>query len=220
MISAAFKAFGDVTSRDFRSVLWTAVGLSLLLFVLVFAGVQAAFWFLTFLPWPWLETLAAIGTGLGMLVAFFFLMAPVTSIFAGLFLDRIADKVEERHYPQDVRGKPLTAMVAMITALRFAFVVLLANILALPLVFTGFGIFVLLAVNAYLISREYFEMAAMRFMSPADAKTLRTDNAMQIFASGLIPAVMALVPVVNLVVPLFATSYFVHIFKLVQRSSV
>jgi CysZ protein len=35
----------------------------------------------------------------------------------------------------------------------------------------------------------------------------------------LLPAVMALVPIINLLVPIFATSYFVHIFKRVQKSS-
>ena len=76
MIKAAFRALGDVTSPEFRSILWKAIGLALLLFVLILAGVEALFWFLTFVPWPWLETILALGAGLGLLVAFFFLMAP------------------------------------------------------------------------------------------------------------------------------------------------
>jgi CysZ protein len=75
-------------------------------------------------------------------------------------------------------------------------------------------------INAYLLSREYFEMAAMRFMEPQDAKDLRKTNGAAIFIAGLLPAVMSLVPFLNLTVPLFSTSYFVHLFKQVQRSSV
>ncbi len=213
MIKAAFKAFSDVLSPDFRSILWRAIGLTLGLFIAVIIGVEALFWFFTFVRWPWVETLLAVGTGLGLLVLMFFLMAPVTSIFAGLYLDAVAEKVEARHYPKDPPGAPLTAARAMMTSLRFAGVVLVANIFALPLVFTGIGIFVLYAINAYLISREYFEMAAMRFLSPPDARELRKDNAVDVFMSGLIPAAIALVPIVNLIVPLFATSYFVHVFK-------
>jgi CysZ protein len=93
------------------------------------------------------------------------------------------------------------------------------NILALPLVFTGFGAIVLVVINAYLLSREYFEMAAMRFMEPADAKQFRKDNAVAVFTAGFLPAVMALIPIVNLAVPIFSTSYFVHLFKQVRRSS-
>jgi CysZ protein len=88
MIKAAYRALGDITSPDFRSILWKAIGLSLVMFIGLFLAVQAAFWFLTLFPYPWLETLAAIGAGLGLLVAFFFLMSPVTAMFAGLYLEK------------------------------------------------------------------------------------------------------------------------------------
>jgi CysZ protein len=220
MIKAAYKAMGDVTSSEFRAVLWKSIGLSLLLFVGLFLAVQAAFWFLTLFPWPWVETLAAIGAGLGLLVAFFFLMVPVTALFAGLYLDDVALQVEGKHYVKDPVGKPQPALKSIGLAVQFGLLVLLVNLLALPLVFTGFGVIVLVIINAYLLSREYFEMAAMRFMSPREAKDLRKDNAVTVFTAGFIPALMVLVPIVNLTVPIFATSYFVHLFKQVQRSSV
>lgn len=220
MVSAAFKALGDLFSAEFRGVLGKAVGLTLALFLAIAAGVWALFWFMTLLPWPWLETIAAIGAGLGLVVAFFFLMAPVTSLFAGLYLDQIASKVEAKHYATDMAGKPLTGLQSVFIPLQFFVVVLMANLLALPLVFTGFGVLVLFVVNAYLISREYFEMVAMRHMEPGDAKALRKAKAAQVFVSGFIPAVLAIIPFVNLVVPLFATSYFTHIFKQAQVSSV
>jgi CysZ protein len=219
MLKAAFRALEDVTSPEFRSVLWKSVGFALLLFVAIFLVVQAIFWFLTLFPWPWVETIAAIGAGLGLFVLFFFLMVPVTAMFAGLYLDDVAAKVEAKHYPSDSPGKPLPTFKSILLAVQFGLFVLLVNILALPLVFTGFGAIVLVVINAYLLSREYFEMAAMRFMSPGDAKALRKDNAVQVFAAGFLPAVMVLVPIVNLTVPIFSTSYFVHLFKQVQKSS-
>jgi CysZ protein len=77
----------------------------------------------------------------------------------------------------------------------------------------------MLMANAFLLGREYFEMAAMRHMPPAEARKLRKENSPQIFIAGLLPALLALVPIVNLAVPLFATSYFVHLFKQVRASS-
>jgi CysZ protein len=219
MVSAALKALGDLLSPEFRAIFWTAIGLTLGLFVAVGVGVMALFWFMTLLPWPWLETVVAIGTGLGLVVLFFFLMAPVTSMFAGLFLDRIAAKVEAKHYPRDEPGRPLSGVQTILIPLQFFVIVLLANILALPLVFTGFGVLILFVINAYLISREYFEMVAMRHMEPADAKALRKAQAAEIFVSGFVPAVLAIIPFINLVVPLFSTSYFTHIFKQVRVSS-
>lgn len=219
MIKAAYRALGDITSPEFRSILWKAIGLSLLMFIGLFVAVQAGFWFLTLFPYPWVETLAAIGAGLVMLVAFFFLMSPVTAMFAGLYLDDVAEKVEKRHYATEPGGKALTIFKALRISVQFGLLVLLINILALPLVFTGFGAIVLVMINAYLLSREYFEMAAMRFMEPQDAKDFRKENAAAVFIAGFIPAVMTLVPIVNLTVPLFSTSYFVHLFKQTKRSS-
>ena len=219
MIKAAFKALGDVTSPEFRSVLWKSIGLSLLLFIGLLLAVEAAFWFLTFFPWPWVETVVAIGAGLGLIAAFFFLMVPVTALFAGLYLDDVAAKVETKHYASDPVGKPQPVLKSIWLAIQFGLLVLVVNLLALPLVFTGFGAIVLVIINAYLLSREYFEMAAMRFMEPSEAKDLRKDNAVTVFTAGFIPALLVLIPVANLMVPIFATSYFVHLFKQVQRSS-
>ncbi len=218
MIKAAYKALGDITAPDFRSILFKAIGLALVLFVALFAGVQSVFWFLTFFPYPWLETLAAIGAGLGLLVAFFFLMAPVTAIFAGLYIDEVADKVEAKHYALHPKGTALPMVKSLLVSVQFGLLVLLINILALPLVFTGVGAIILIIINAYLLSREYFEMAAMRHMSVGDAKGFRQENAASVFAAGLLPAFMAVVPIVNLTVPIFATAYFVHLFKALKSS--
>jgi CysZ protein len=219
MISAALRAFGDLLSPDFRSVLLKAVGLTIGLFIAVLVAAEVLISTLTLLPWPWADTLLAIGTGLALFVAFFFLMAPVTAVFAGFFLDNIAERVELAHYARDIPGKPLGTWQAATTALQFGLVVLLANLAMLPAVFLGFGGAMLVIANAYLISREYFEMIAMRHVPMAEARALRQDNTGKIFAAGFLPALLAVVPLVNLAVPLFATAYFVHIFKKVAASS-
>ena len=219
MISSAFKALGDLLSRDFRSVLFKAIGMTLALFIAILVGVEVLLSTLTLIPWAWAQTLAAIGAGLGLLVAFFFMMSPVMAIFAGLYLDSIAAKVEERHYPSHPAGTPLSTFRAISTSLQFALVILLVNLAVLPLVFTGIGVVALVVANAYLLSREYFEMVAMRHMDVEEARAFRRENTPQVFAAGLVPALLSIIPVVNLVVPLFATSFFVHIFKRVRASS-
>ena len=65
------------------------------MFIAILIGVEVLLSYLMVIPWPWAETLAAIGAGLVLLVAFFFMMAPVTAIFAGLYLDDIAGRVED-----------------------------------------------------------------------------------------------------------------------------
>ena len=219
MISAAFKALGDLLSREFHSILFKAIGLTLALFIAVLVGVEVLLAYLVAMPSSWAETLTAFGTGLVLLVAFFFMMAPVTAIFAGLYLDDIAGRVEAKHYARDQKGVPLSTFRAMQTSVQFALVTLVVNIAVLPLVFTGIGVVALIITNAYLLSREYFEMVAMRHMPVDEARLFRKENTPRVFAAGLLPALLSIIPVVNLAVPLFATSYFVHIFKQVRASS-
>lgn len=220
MVTAAFRAFSDLFSPEFSSVLLKAIGLTLGLFVVLLIGVEFLITWATHFSWPWAEWVLAIGTGLLLVVAFFFLMSPVTAAFAGLFLDQIAATIEARHYPRDPPGVALPGGKATLLSVQFFVLVLLVNLAVLPTVFLGFGAIALVAANAYLLSREYFEMAAMRHMPAEEAHELRRINAPRILLAGLLPAVLSLVPVVNLVVPLFATAYFVHLFKQVRASSV
>lgn len=219
MISAAVRALEDVMSKKFRGVLWKSIGLTVLLFIGILVALEVTLSMLTAIPWPWLETVLQVATGLGVFAAMFFLIAPVTAVFAGLFLDEIAEVVEERDYPGDPSGKPLTTMTAMFIALQFGLLVLLVNLLLLPTLFFGIGAFFMVVANAYFLGREYFSMIAMRHLPIRQANELRKANMGRIFAAGLIPAGLVLIPVVNILVPLFSTSYFVHIFKKIQSEN-
>lgn len=216
---AAFRALGDLFSPEFRAVLLKALGLTLALFIAVLIVVEVLLTTLTHFSWPWADWVLGVGTGITLLIAFLFLMSPVTAAFAGLFLDQVAEKVEARHYPLELRGTPLPAGRALLTAIKFFLVVLVVNLAVLPVVLFGIGAVALVAANAYLLSREYFEMVAMRHMPEEEARLLRRDNGPSVFFAGLLPALMSLIPVVNLAVPLFATAYFTHLFKSVRGSS-
>ncbi|MEI8177301.1 EI24 domain-containing protein [Aestuariivirga sp.] len=219
MLKSAFRALGDLFSPEFRSVLFKALGLTIALFIAVLIIAEMLIASFTHFSWPWADRLVEVGTGLALLVAFFFLMSPVTAAFAGLFLDQIAERVEERHYPLDPRGTALPASRAILISIQFFIVVLVVNLAVLPMVFFGVGAFVLVAANAYLIGREYFEMVAMRHMPLEEARMLRKENSPTVFIAALLPAFMTIVPFLNLAVPLFSTAYFTHLFKSVQASS-
>lgn len=215
MLSAAIKALKQVLSPPFRAVLWKSLGLTLVLFVALWAAVLFGLSWLTLTPWPWLDTIIDIIAGIGTLVLLVVLIGPVTAMFAGLFLDDIAGRVERVHYPGDPPGKELAMGPALLTAVQFAVVILLVNLLVLPTFLIGVGVLAMVVANAYLLGREFFEMVAMRHMPMRRAKELRKDNAGRVFAAGFIPAALALLPLANLLLPLFATAYMVHIFKLV-----
>ena len=60
-------------------------------------------------------------------------------------------------------------------------------LVALPfLLFAGFGFIIFFVATAWLLGREYFELAAMRFRPVAEAKAMRKHHAMTVFVAGLL----------------------------------
>ena len=92
-------------------------------------------------------------------------------------------------------------------------------LVALPFVFlAGAGFLIFFLAAAWLLGREYFELAAMRFRSPEEAKAMRRDNAATIFTAGLIIAAFVSIPIVNLATPIFGMAFMVHMHKRLSGS--
>ncbi|HZJ11681.1 MAG TPA: EI24 domain-containing protein, partial [Methyloceanibacter sp.] len=105
-------------------------------------------------------------------------------------------------------------------ALKFFIVVLLVNIVALFLLLVpGVNLIAFYLGNGYLLGREYFELAAMRHLAPAEAKKLRKANRLTVLLCGLVIAGLASVPILNFVTPLFATAFMVRIYKGLARGA-
>lgn len=214
IISATLKALDDLTSPAMRRVLLKSLGLTVLLFAALMTAAQLALAHFADLPWDWAETALAWLAGLGLLAAMVFLMGPVTALFAGLFLDDIAEAVERAHYPADPPGRPLPFWPGLWLGLQSALLMLAVLLLTLPLWFVAVGAFVKVLVDGWLLSREFFILAAARHMPVAKARALRKRLAGKVFLAGLPLAGLAHVPLANLFAPLLGTAYFVHVHKL------
>lgn len=162
----------------------------------------------------WAATAAIWFTGFGMVVGAGYLIAPVSAIFAGLFLDNVAKEVEEVHYPEDEPGTELPLSVSLWLALKFTLLVVIANLIALMLVLLpGINFLVFFFLNGYLLGREYFQFAAMRFHSEKQAKAMRQANEGNVFFGGMVIAGFMSIPLLNLATPLFAAALMVHVYK-------
>jgi CysZ protein len=211
MIRDAVGAFIQTFSPPLRKILLKSIGLAILLLIALGAALQWLLQFLLPLASPY-DTIAAVLLGLLTLIVAFFAMAPVTSLMAAIFLDEVAGEVERTKYPADAPGEPLSIPRSMWLSAKFFGVVLLVNLAAILLWFVipVFNIAVFFVANAYLLSREFFELAAMRFRSPEEARRLRQQNAVPVFVSGLFIAAIVAVPVLNLITPVFATAFMVR----------
>jgi uncharacterized protein involved in cysteine biosynthesis len=229
MINDVIKAITQIFAPPLRAVLWKSILLALALVAgvgvaldrlivwLLGAGsatVETTFgpnahWLISALAW-----LLSVAASLGIVVGSVFLMPAVTAFVASFFADQIADEVEREHYPADPPGKALPLPRAIVQGGKTALLAVVVYLVAVPfLLFAGFGAVIFFVATAWLLSREYFELAAMRFKTPEEAKALRKRNATQVFVAGLFIAAFVSIPIVNLATPLFAMALMVHVYK-------
>jgi uncharacterized protein involved in cysteine biosynthesis len=229
MIDAAGKALAQMFTPPFRAVLFKSIGLAIAVLVVVAIGLDQMLNWLTGAGGQWLETtfgsllhwpvyivgwVLTIAIGFGLFFGAIFLMPAVTSLIASFFADEIAEHVERTHYPLDPPGTALPMARASIEGLKIALLSLLVYLFCLPfLFFAGFGAIVFFLATAYLLGREYFELAAMRFHAPEEAKALRRAHSGAVFTAGCFIAAFVSVPILNLATPLFGTAFMVHMHK-------
>jgi len=229
MIDAVIKTLTQMFTPPFRRVLLKSIGLALIMIVLLGVGTYHGFSWLAdtgaawgqshagIVPgWGWtaLVWIFTIAAGVGIVTGGIFLMPAVTAFVGSFFVDEIAEHVEATYYPGDMPGAALPFVRAVLEGTKTALLTIVVYLLALPFVFfAGIGLVILFLANAYLLSREYFELAAMRFQPPAEAKALRRAHRGEVFFAGLFIAAFVSIPIVNLATPLFAMALMVHVHK-------
>lgn len=230
MLGGLLKAIGQLSDARFRGLVWRALGLSLVTFAALWAlawwGVEsggaalaawagADSWWGTAIEW-----LVALGGLAGVLLASFVLFPAVMGLVQQLYLEDAAARVEARHYPElpPVAGQPVLEGIKDGVELALATVVV--NVIALPiymLLVPPVNVIVFYGVNGYLLGREYFEVVAVRRLDRARVKALRRAYAGRVIAAGVVIAVLMTVPVVNLLAPVIAAAFMVHVVERIRR---
>jgi uncharacterized protein involved in cysteine biosynthesis len=229
MLEAAIKALKQMLSPPMRAVLLKSVGLALVLIVLAAIGLHRVIAWLVetggtslegavgtaiHVPLSLLAWVLSIAAGLGLLVGGIFLMPAATALVGSFFVDEIAEQVERTDFPADPPGTALPLWRALIEGSRTALFAILVYLCAVPfLLLAGFGVIIFFLATAYLLGREYFDLAAMRFRTREEAKALRKRNSTTVFVAGLFIAAFVSIPIVNLATPLFAMAFMVHMHK-------
>jgi CysZ protein len=229
MLDAAAQALSQMFSPPIRAVLLKSIGLALILIIILGIGLQHLLAWLAgageglaenalgagaHAPLAVLTFILTIATGLGIVVGSMFLMPAVTALVASLFVDDIALEVERSRYPGEPEGKPLPLLRAVIEGVKTALLAVAVYLVALPfLLFAGFGALIFFFCTAYILGREYFELAAMRYRPVAEARALRKQHHGTIFVAGLFIAAFVSIPILNLATPLFGMAFMVHMHK-------
>jgi len=234
MIDAGIKALVQMFSPPFRGVLLKSAGLALAVIVLLAIVLHRLLVWLASAGAHWAETMfgisapapisillwvLSIAAGIGVIVGSVFLMPAVTALVGSFFVDEIALEVEREHYPAEPVGAPLPLPLALVEGMKTALLAVLVYIIAVPfLLFAGAGVIIFFLASAYLLGREYFELAAMRHQPVAQAKRLRRDHQNTVFLAGILIAAFVSIPIVNLATPLFAMALMVHVYHRITNA--
>ena len=227
IFSSFFSTLGQLDDPRFRRVLGLGIVLSILLLILAYVGflwfLQAVLGESSTLPLvgevTWINDLATWTSLLLMIVLSVFLMIPVASAITSLFLDDVAQAVEDKHYRHLPPAMKVPFAEAFKDTVNFLGVLIAANILAFILyaMFAPVALFIFWGLNGFLLGREYFTLAAIRRVGRERAKELRRKHLGTIWLAGTLMAVPLSIPLMNLAIPILGAATFTHIYhKLTQ----
>lgn len=223
MIFSSFsKAVAQTQDPRFRRVFFLGIGLTIALLVAVYAI------FLLLLNWlvgdeamipligevTWLNDLLSWGSILIMMILSIFLMVPVASAITSIFLEDVAQAVEDKHYPHLPPVPRFGIWMAIKDSINFIGVIIAANTVALVfyILFAPLAPIIFWALNGFLLGREYFQLAAMRRVGLEKAKELRKKHIVTIWIAGTLMAIPLSIPLVNLLIPILGAATFTHIY--------
>jgi uncharacterized protein involved in cysteine biosynthesis len=221
MGTALLRAVLALSTPALRRIVALGVGLSALAFMVLWAAVAALLANTALFAWRPLDWLVDLAGGLAVLALSWLLFPAVATLVMSCFLDRVAAAVEAKDYPDRGPPRPQTAGEIVVAALRLGAATVALNLVALPvyLLLPGINSVLFLMLNGYLFGRGFFEVVALRRLDMSAAKLLRRRFAGRIFLGGVVIAGMFAVPLVNLVAPVIATAFMVHVFHALPRAA-
>jgi len=217
LVSALFKAFGQLDDPALCRVMWRGVGYSAVVFAILLALAWWGLSALTFFGVGWADTLVAALGGLAAAALAVLLFPGAMIAVQGLLLDDAAEAVERKHYPHVSNAAP-TLAVSIWASLRLALFTILLNLLVLPLYFIPLvNLIVFYSLNGYLYGREYFELVALRHLPAEEAKAMRKRHSGGLFMAGLFAAGLFSIPIVGWFMPAAVAAFMVHVFEDLRR---
>ena len=216
MIRAFELAIRQLGDPRLRAVLWQSLALSLVLQVAIGA---LAWWGLqryAHFDIGWVNTVIRWLGGAAVVVLALMLFPASFGIVVSIFMERIADIVESRHYPQLGPARGIPIWTGIWTGLVFLVAVIALNLVMLPfyliaLFVAGLGAVLFYALNGWLAARMYYEQVALRRLSPAEVKAWRKANAGVLWLTGIVIVFLGTIPILNLIVPVLGVAAMVHV---------
>lgn len=220
MLRAFALAIEDATRPAQRRALLLSVLLALSLLALAWIGLTALLAGERVVGISWLDgAIAALGSVAALALAWM-LFPALTLLVLGFFLDGILAAVERQHYPALGPPRRVGFGAALASALRILALTLVLNLLVLPLYLVpAINFLVYYGLNGYLVGREYFELVALRRMEGAAARGMWRRHRGTLILAGMIVVFLLSLPLINLVAPVVAAAFMLHLVEALRRGT-
>jgi uncharacterized protein involved in cysteine biosynthesis len=160
----------------------------------------------------WLSWITQAGGAAAGVFLGWWLFLPMALGIASLFTDTIAGAVERRHYPGIAAPSGASALAQMGHGIWFWVKLLALQMLLLPLFFIPiFGALIALVIAAHGLGAGLLREVALRRMNLAHSRIAWQRLRWQGWLLGLVLALMAMVPVLNLLVPIIGIAAAAHL---------
>jgi CysZ protein len=214
LIQSLLRGFQQLFDPPTRRLVILSVLMALGVLILLAVVVWFLLSQLELLPWQWAQWVLDILTGFGLLFLVWLLFPAALSASISLYLDPIAGHVERVYYPGLPPPRRQAIHESLWNGLRLALIAIGLNILALPIYFIPvLNFFVFYILNGYLLGREYFEAVALRRLSAGEAGELWRRDKGRLIVAGVVITLMLTIPFLNLVAPVVATAFMLHLFE-------
>lgn len=231
IFTAAYRALQRLLTPQYFAMILKALGITFVVLVILWLCTRQLFisylwpWIADFLPglpswagWLGFGMLIVFNLGLALLMAF--LIAPITAMIGGFFIDSAAEIIEKEDYPNEPIGQALSLGRSLILSLKFVLLSLLGNGIAFILFFVpGVNLIAFYVINGFLLGREYFVFAAYRFRSEQEAHIFLRTHYATVFCAGLLIALFVSIPILNLAAPLFAAAFMTYLHKMLSQKT-
>jgi uncharacterized protein involved in cysteine biosynthesis len=213
MLDRFLLAIRDALAPAQRQALLVSIGATLLIFVALWAGVGWGLARIDLAEYSWLRWPLEILGHLAVWALAWVLFPAVATTILSFFLDGVLNRLDALHYPTlpPAHSVPVRAMIG--SGVRLLALTVGLNLLALPvyLAFPAINLFLFYGLNGYLLSREYFDLVALRRLDGVAAKALWREHRGRWFLAGVAIAILLSLPVVNLAAPLVAAAFMLHL---------
>lgn len=213
MFQALSRALAQLPRPEMRGPLLRSVGWACLVFFLLWWALAAGIHYGLAREERWIEVLAGILGGLAAPVVSWLLFPSMVLMILGFYSEAIIRAVERRHYPNLATPPKSRQMANLWSGIRLALIGLVLNIVALPLylLFPGLNLVLFLALNGYLLGREYFDVVALRRVDWRTAQRLWRGHRVTFILTGVVVAALFALPIVNLLAPIIGLAAAVHL---------